>query len=233
MQFVLNEGTLYTIETTPRASRTIPIVSKLTGVPMVDLTVGTSLGEKLETIAEKTGLLDYKGPFGVKMPVFSTEKLPGLDHRLGPQMQSTGEALGVHDTVSVALWEAIRGSEWHIPTKGRILISVRDDKKGEASNLAAAFHSLGWDVEATPGTAKIIANWGIPVKCVEKGDNLFSLIEKRHWDLIVNLPGLKIGNVRDGYTIRRKAIEESIPCLHSLEAAIALSISLLGRKTDI
>jgi len=233
MQFVLNEGTLYTIEANPRASRTIPIVSKLTGVPMVDLAVGTSLGEKLETIAEKTGLLDYKGPFGVKMPVFSTEKLPGLDHRLGPQMQSTGEALGVHDTVSVALWEAIRGSEWHIPTKGRILISVRDDKKGEASNLAAAFHSLGWDVEATPGTAKIIANWGIPVKCVEKGDNLFSLIEKRHWDLIVNLPGLKIGNVRDGYTIRRKAIEESIPCLHSLEAAIALSISLLGRKTDM
>jgi carbamoyl-phosphate synthase large subunit len=230
VQFVMNEGTIYTIEANPRASRTIPIVSKLTGVPMVDLAVGTALGEKLSDIAHQTGLLNYDGPFGVKMPVFSTEKLPGIDHKLGPQMQSTGEALGVHETVSVALWDAIRGSDWEIPPKGKILISVRDDKKSDASNLAAAFHALGWELEATPGTAAVIEKWNLPVKSVDKGQNLLMEIRNRRWDLIVNMPGLKIGNVREGYDIRRAAIEEGIPCLHSLEAAIALSIVILTRQ---
>ena len=226
VQFVLNQGTVYVIEANPRASRTIPIVSKLTQIPMVDIAVGIALGEKLRDTFSKRGLYEYKGPFGVKTPVFSTEKLPGLDHRLGPQMQSTGEALGVHGTVSQALWEALRGSEWKIPEKGRILLSVRNERKGDTPAIAALFASHGWKVDATPGTANLLAKWGLKPGTARKGEKLLDDIRNRKWDLIINLPGLHPGNIKDGYAIRRTAIEEGIPCLHSLEAASAVAIAL-------
>jgi len=230
VQFVLNQGTIYTIEANPRASRTIPIVSKLTQIPMVDLAVGAALGHPLSEQCPWRGLVDYRGPIGVKTPVFSTEKLPGIDHRLGPQMQSTGEALGVHETLSFALWEALRGSGWNIPKEGNLLISVRDESKSDAAQIVALFHSLGWKTEATPGTASLLQKWGLPVDRVEKGAPLLKGIRDRKWDLIVNLPGYNVSTLRDGYDIRRTAIEEGIPCLHSLEAASALSIALSGQK---
>ena len=226
VQFVLNQGTVYVIEANPRASRTIPIVSKLTQIPMVDIAVGIALGEKLRDTFPQRGLYEYTGPFGVKTPVFSTEKLPGLDHRLGPQMQSTGEALGVHGTVSQALWEALRGSEWKIPEKGRILLSVRNERKGDTPAIAALFASHGWKVDATPGTANLLAKWGLKPGTARKGEKLLDDIRNRKWDLIINLPGLHPGNIKDGYAIRRTAIEEGIPCLHSLEAASAVAIAL-------
>lgn len=226
VQFVLNQGAIYVIEANPRASRTIPIVSKLTQIPMIDVAVGISLGEKLKDKFPQIGLYRYSGPFGVKTPVFSTEKLPGLDHRLGPQMQSTGEALGVHGTVGRALWEALRGSEWNIPEKGNLLLSVRDERKGETPAIAALFASHGWRVDATPGTAHILEKWGLNVGSTQKGEKLLREIRDRKWDLIINLPGLQPGNIKDGYAIRRTAVEEGIPCLHSLEAASAVAIAL-------
>ena len=229
VQFVLNEGAVYVIEANPRASRTIPIVSKLTQIPMVDIAVGIALGERLHELFPQYGTYRYSGPFGVKSPVFSTEKLPGLDHRLGPQMQSTGEALGVDGTVSQALWEALRGSDWNIPEKGRLLLSVRDEKKGDTPPLAALFIAQGWEVDATPGTAAILGKWGLKVETQAKGKALLADIQKRKWDLIINLPGLQPNHIKDGYAIRRTAIEEGIPCLHSLEAASALAISLSSK----
>lgn len=230
VQFVLNQGTIYTIEANPRASRTIPIVSKLTQIPMVDLAVGAALGHPLSDQYGLTGLVDYRGPIGVKTPVFSTEKLPGIDHRLGPQMQSTGEALGVHETLSFALWEALRGSGWNIPKAGNLLISVRDESKSDAAQIVALFNSLGWKTEATPGTAALLRKWGLSVETVEKGAPLLVGIRDRKWDLIINLPGYNVSTLKDGYDIRRTAIEEGIPCLHSLEAASAISIALSGQK---
>lgn len=230
VQFVLNEGTVYVIEANPRASRTIPIVSKLSQIPMVDIAVGLALGEKLRDIFPRMDEYVYSGPFGVKTPVFSTEKLPGLDHRLGPQMQSTGEALGVHGTVGQALREALRGSEWDIPKKGRLLLSVRDERKGDTPPLAALFRSLGWEVDGTPGTALILNRWGLKTGIENKGQSLLEQIREGKWDLVINLPGLNPGNIRDGYDIRRTALEEKILCLHSLEAATALAISLSSEK---
>jgi len=229
VQFVLNEGAVYVIEANPRASRTIPIVSKLTQIPMVDIAVGIALGERLHDLFPQYEEYCYTGPFGVKSPVFSTEKLPGLDHRLGPQMQSTGEALGVDGTVSQALWEALRGSDWNIPEQGRLLLSVRDEKKGDTPPLAALFIAQGWKVDATPGTAAILKKWGLKIETQDKGEALLEDIQKRKWDLIINLPGLQPSHIKDGYAIRRTAIEERIPCLHSLEAASALAISLSSK----
>ena len=226
VQFVLHDGALTVIEANPRASRTVPIVCKLTGIPLVDLAVRIALGERLADMVPQSGLFAYKGPYGVKVPVFSTEKLPGVDARLGPRMQSTGEALGVADTVAEALWEGLRGAGISLDAPGRALLSVRDDRKGDVCALATTLLAQGWTVEATPGTAAHLARWGLPVETVPKGEALLAEIRRKRWQLLVNVPGLRVGMVKDGMAIRRAAIEEGLPCFHSLETASAVLLAL-------
>ncbi|MFP4481445.1 MAG: carbamoyl-phosphate synthase large subunit [Thermovirgaceae bacterium] len=229
IQFVINGEDIYVIEANPRASRTIPIASKLTGIPLVELAVHIALGGKLESAAWQTGLIDGKGPVGVKVPVFSTEKLPGVDSRLGPGMKSTGESLGVADSVSEALWEALRGAGWDLPEKGRLLMSVSDAAKGNASGIAAAFVTLGWDIDATSGTAVVLKKWGVPCESTEKGEKLQERIRDGDWDLVVNIPSASTGAVKDGFAIRRAAIEAGVPCLGTLPSASALGVALSVR----
>jgi carbamoyl-phosphate synthase large subunit len=230
IQFVLSSGTLYVIEANPRASRTVPIGSKLTGIPLVDLSVGVALGERLVNSSWGTGLYLYTGPFGVKAPVFSTEKLPGIDSRLGPQMQSTGESLGVADTVSDALFDALQGADLSIPEKGRVLFSVRDDVKDRVYPVASMLSALGWDIDATPGTATLLKRWGLPVNPIKKDDSLFEGVRNGRWQLIVNIPGLFIEPLTDGAKIRKAALDGSIVCLHSLETAAAVASAAIARK---
>ena len=226
IQFVLSGGDLYVIEANPRASRTVPIAGKLTGSPLVEFAVRAALGEKLVDMGITPGLQEKTGPFGVKVPVFSTEKLPGVDALPGPAMQSTGEALGVGGTVAEALSEGLRGAGWKVPLTGRMLISVADRAKNESAHVAAAYHALGWKIDATAGTAAFLGNWGIPAGAVGRGGGLVSSIASRKWDLIVNIASGNPEVLRDGYRMRRAAIEASVPCINNLGLASALAISL-------
>jgi len=226
IQFVLHDGMLYVIEANPRGSRTVPIVTKLTQVPLVDLAVGVALGEPLEQMAPETGLLSYKGPFGVKIPVFSTEKLPGIDFRLGPKMQSTGEVLGVSANFAGALREALAAMGTSIPSRGKVLFSVHDRAKSACCASAALYAAAGWELFATPGTAEHLRKWGIPVRSVPKGEKLVQRITSKEWDLLVNIPGNRQTALRDGFAIRRAAVEGGLLCFHSLECANALGVSL-------
>lgn len=230
VQFVLSGDDLHVIEANPRASRTVPISSKLTGVPLVELAVDIALGGDLASSGWPLGLADRPGPVGVKVPVFSTEKLPGVDSRLGPGMQSTGESLGVADNVPEALWEALRGAGWRLPARGCLLVSVSDSAKGNISGLASAFSTLGWKMDATKGTAGVLKKWGIPCEVAEKGKELQQRIKRGDWDLVVNIPSASAGSVRDGFFIRRSAIEAGVPCLGTLPSASALGVVLSRRK---
>lgn len=233
VQFVENGGKLYVIEANPRASRTVPIAGKLTGIPLVDLSVRVSLGQRLRNLGVPLGLLPPRGPLGVKVPVFSTEKLPGVDSRLGPQMQSTGESLGVGECVSTALWEGIRGAGWVLPDRGRVLVSVNDSSKPGACSVAATLFGLGWEIEATAGTAGFFRRWGLPAAAAEKGESLVSALRERRWDLVVNVAGSRLGALKDGYAIRRAAIETGIPCVNSLPVASALALALAVRRGNM
>ncbi len=231
VQFVLHDGKVVVIEANPRASRTVPIAAKLSGLPLVDLAVGVGLGEKLAGMALGTGLLPPRGPFGVKVPVFSTEKLPGVDALLGVQMQSTGESLGVSGTISGALHDALEGAGWHIPRdRGRLLLSVCDLDKPSAVPLAAAFAALGWEIEATPGTAAFLAKWGLHVASVGKGDPLCELAREGRWDLIFNVPGTALQAISESFALRRAAIESAIPCLNNLQTGSALTLALAASR---
>ena len=226
IQFVLHDGTLYVIEANPRGSRTVPIVTKLTQVPLVDLAVGVALGESLREITPELGLLSYEGPFGVKIPVFSTEKLPGIDFRLGPKMQSTGEVLGVSANFAGALREALAALGTALPERGKVLFSVHDRAKSACCATAALYAAAGWQIFATPGTAEHLGKWGIPVDSVPKGKELLTRITAKEWDLLVNIPGNQQTALRDGFALRRGAVEGGLLCFHSLECANALGVSL-------
>jgi carbamoyl-phosphate synthase large subunit len=233
VQFVEHAGKLYVIEANPRASRTVPIAGKLTGVPLVDLSVRVALGQRLRNLGVPLGLMPPRGPLGVKVPVFSTEKLPGVDSRPGPQMQSTGESLGVGECVSTALWEGLRGAGWSLPDRGRILVSVNDASKHGACSVAATLFGLGWEIEATAGTAAFFRRWGLPAGTVDKGESLVAAIRERRWDLVVNVAGSRLGALKDGYAIRRAAIETGIPCVNSLPVASALALAMAVRRGNM
>lgn len=230
VQFVLHEGRLYVIEANPRASRTVPIAAKLTGIPLVEMAVRLALGAPFSDLGLKGGLHDHQGPRGVKVPVFSTEKLPGVDAQGGVRMQSTGEALGLGDCIAGALMEALAGAGWKIPRKGRLLLSLADRAKHQAPALAAAFSALGWELEATAGTAALLSRWGLTVSSVEKGASLVEAMAERRWDLVVNVPGEHPETISDGFRLRRAAVESSILCLHTVETALALAVALAATE---
>lgn len=233
VQFVLNEGRLYVIEANPRASRTVPIASKLTGLPLVEMAVRLACGQSFSDLAITEGLLDHQGPRGVKVPVFSTEKLPGVDAQGGVRMQSTGESLGLGDNFGVALMEALAGAGWTLPARGRVLFSLADKAKHQAPALAAAFSALGWEVEATKGTATLLEQWGLKVTVAAKGDDLVEAMADRRWDLVVNVPGDHPETISDGFRLRRAAVESSTLCLHTVETASALAVALAATAGSV
>lgn len=236
IQYVIYENQIYVIEVNPRSSRTIPYISKVTGVPMVDLATRAMLGEKLKDMGYGTGL--YKTPpyVAVKVPVFSFEKLIDVDVQLGPEMKSTGEVLGIGKTLSEALYKGLIAAGYKMKKQGAMFVTVRDADKAEIVDITKKYASLGFEIYATKGTANVLLQAGINVKVVNKihesKDNSKVLLESGKINYIIStsskgrLPSL------DSVKIRRLAVEHSIPCLTSLDTANALADSLISRFSE-
>ncbi len=237
IQYVLYNDEVFVIEVNPRSSRTVPYISKVTGIPMVDLATKVMMGKKLSDFKYGTGL--YKEPkyVSVKVPVFSFEKLLGVDTTLGPEMKSTGEVLGIADNFPEALYKGIIASGIKLPKKGDgILMTVRDTDKPELADIAEGFEKLGFTLYGTGKTANMLNHKGIATNAVKKLDeespNILDLIQSGKIGLIINTPTKGRKPDRDGFKIRRKAAEMSIPCLTSLDTANAILKCLKLGKTE-
>lgn len=237
IQYVVYNNEVYVIEVNPRSSRTVPYISKVTGIPMVNLATRCMMGMKLGDFKFGTGL--YKEPeyVSVKVPVFSFEKLHDVDISLGPEMKSTGEVLGISDNFPEALYKGIIASGIRLPQKGDgILMTVRDTDKPELVNIAEEFEKLGFTLYATGKTAHMLNHNGIATNAVKKLDegspNILDLIQSGKLGMIINTPTKGRKPDRDGFKIRRKAVEMSIPCLTSLDTASAIIRCLKLGKTE-
>jgi carbamoyl-phosphate synthase large subunit len=237
IQYVLYNNELYVIEVNPRSSRTVPYISKVTGIPMVNLATKVMMGKKLSDFKFGTGLYREPEYVSVKVPVFSFEKLHGVDTTLGPEMKSTGEVLGIADNFPEALFKGIIASGIRLPKTGDgILMTVRDSDKLELVNIAEEFEKLGFTLYATGKTAKTLNTQGIATNAVKKLDegspNILDLVQSGKIGLIINTPTKGRKPDRDGFKIRRKAVEMSIPCLTSLDTANAIIKCLKLGKTE-
>lgn len=227
IQYVLYNNEVYVIEVNPRSSRTVPYISKVTGIPMVNIATKIMMGMKLSDFPYGTGLYKEADYISVKVPVFSFEKLHDVDTSLGPEMKSTGEVLGIASTFAESLYKGITASGIKLPEPGTgILMTVRDTDKVEMMALAEEFEKLGYNLYATGKTANMLNTHGIATNAVKKIDegspNIMDLIQSEKIKLVINTPTRGRKPERDGFKIRRKAVEMSIPCLTSLDTAKAV-----------
>ncbi|MCD8147035.1 MAG: carbamoyl-phosphate synthase large subunit [Clostridiales bacterium] len=227
VQFIIYNDTVYIIEANPRSSRTIPYISKVTNVPIIDLATKVMLGQKLKDLGYGTGIYPEADYFAVKMPVFSFEKLTDVDINLGPEMKSTGECLGVAETFPQALLKAFKGANMKVPKKGgRVIITVKDEDKGEALSVARELEDLGIELYATRGTYEYLKRAGVSVKMVNKmgqaHPNMQDMIQSGTIDMILNTPRRSKREDGDGWKIRRMAVEHSVLCLTSIDTAHAI-----------
>ena len=239
IQYVVHENEIYVIEVNPRSSRTIPYISKVTGVPMVDLATRAILGERLRDMGYGTGLYRTPPYVAVKVPVFSFEKLIDVDTHLGPEMKSTGEVLGIGKTLDEALYKGLVAAGYTMDKSGGVLITVRDTDKVEITDTARRYAELGFTLYATCGTAAALREVGIPAIPVSKlhetkgkGENILDLLESGKIQYILSTSSKGRLPSRDSVKIRRKAVELAIPCLTSIDTANALANSLRSRYTQ-
>ncbi|MFD1018108.1 carbamoyl-phosphate synthase large subunit [Thalassobacillus hwangdonensis] len=226
IQFVVNGDTAYVLEVNPRASRTVPFLSKVTGIQMAQLATQAILGEKLSDMGYASGIIPKPDGVFVKVPVFSFEKLRSVDTTLGPEMKSTGEVIGYDQTLEKALYKGMTASGLKIPVEGSVLLTVADKDKDEMVGIAETFHQLGFQLYATEGTANVIRLAGIPVETVSKvgSDQLdvVDLIQTGKVQFVVNTLTKGLRSRTDGFRIRREAVEHGIACLTSLDTAKAI-----------
>jgi len=218
------ETQIYVIEVNPRSSRTIPFISKITGVPMVKLAIKAMLGKKLPELGYQGGLWEKQQLVGVKAPVFSMSKLAGVDTFLGPEMKSTGEVMGLDETYESAVAKALMASNMMLPEKGSILISIRDEDKADSINLIRALDEMGYSFFATEGTATVINGLGLPVVMIPKrldgsDPNVVDIISNGTVDAVINTTTGDREVMQDGFHIRRAAVDRRIPCFTSLDTA--------------
>ncbi len=237
IQYVVYENTIYVIEVNPRASRTIPYISKVTGVPMVDLATRTMLGEKLKDLGYGTGLYRTPPYVACKVPVFSFEKLTNVDVALGPEMKSTGEVLGIGKNLEEALYKGLVAAGYNMDKKGGVLITVRDSDKYEIVDVARKYAELGFEIYATEGTAKALEAVGLTTHHVAKvsdgsNENTVSLMEAGKISYVISTDSKGRLPQLDSVKMRRKTVELGIPCLTSLDTANALAKSLLSRYSQ-
>ncbi|MCY1714259.1 carbamoyl-phosphate synthase large subunit [Caproiciproducens galactitolivorans] len=225
IQFIVKDNEVYVIEANPRSSRTVPYISKVTSIPIVPLAVGTFFGKTLPEMGYNYGLQKERDLIAIKMPVFSFEKLYGADVNLGPEMKSTGEVLGVARTFDEALIKSFYGAGVHMIRKGRVIFTVKDVDKDEALPIAKGLYDLGWTIYATPGTSDFFNDNDIPTIRTNKigtgTPDILDHITSGKIDLVINTPSKGVAHNRDGYKIRRNAVECGIPCLTSLDTANA------------
>ena len=227
IQFIVKDDVVYIIEANPRSSRTVPYISKITGIPIVKLATQCLFGDKkIPDLGYEYGLQPEKSTIAIKMPVFSFEKLYGADISLGPEMKSTGEVLGIGYTYEEALIKAFVGTGIHLPTTHKIAITVKDMDKEEVVPIAKDFADLGYEIYCTAGTGKYLADRGIPNRVVKRlqggKPNYLDMIVNNELDLIINTPTQGMETKRDGFLIRRNAVECGVHCLTSLDTARAL-----------
>ncbi|MDR0846470.1 MAG: carbamoyl-phosphate synthase large subunit [Lactobacillales bacterium] len=239
VQFVIHEDKVYVIEVNPRASRTAPFLSKITDIPMADVATKCILGETLAEQGYKGGLAPTPSRVHVKAPVFSFTKLQKVDTYLGPEMKSTGEAMGSDVTLEKALYKAFEASNFHMPKYGRILFTIADETKDEALELAKRFNEIGYSLLATEGTADLFREAGLYVDTVNKigeaGDemdpaNIIGAINTGHACVVINTMSRKRTEENDGRNIRRAAVERGVPLFTSLDTADAILRVLEARS---
>jgi len=229
IQYVIFQDQVYVIEVNPRSSRTVPFLSKVTGVPMVRLATHIQLGKTLRELGYGGGLWPRQKLVAVKAPVFSMSKLVGVDTFLGPEMKSTGEVMGVDRSFGPALYKAMLGAGVNL-TPGGLLLSIADRDKDDAIPLIRQFAAAGYTLIATPGTATLVRELGLPVREVGKlsgGDlSIVELIKAGEIHLVINTVTGGRPVLQDGFEIRRAAVESRIPCFTSLDTANALAHTL-------
>lgn len=232
IQYVMHQKQLYVIEVNPRSSRTVPYLSKVTGIPMIDIATQVMLGKKLKNLPYGTGLAKKASYTAVKVPVFSFEKLSNLDTMLGPEMKSTGEVLGIAPTMTEALYKGLLGAGYRFTIKGGIFITVRDSDKAEVGSIAEKFSRIGFKLYATEGTAKVLREYGLKVilvhKIHESSQNTLTLLESGRVNYILSTSAKGRLPARDSVKVRRKSVELGIPCLTSLDTASSLADILAG-----
>jgi carbamoyl-phosphate synthase large subunit len=232
IQFIVEEGRVWVLEVNPRSSRTVPFLTKVTGVPLVRLAVAISLGSTLaaEGYAREDGLWPAGDLVALKAPVFSMAKLLDVDTYLGPEMKSTGEVMGIDRTFAPALWKSLVAAGLAPAATGSVLITVADKDKQEVVQIVEGFHWLGYELVATSGTAALIRSLGIDVRAVGKlsegDDEILRIVRSGRCAAVVNTPTLGKTVDRDGFLIRRAAVEARVPCLTSLDTALAVVTAL-------
>ncbi|MEW9501369.1 carbamoyl-phosphate synthase large subunit [Jeotgalibacillus marinus] len=226
IQYVISKGEIFVLEVNPRSSRTVPFLSKITGVPMANLATKAILGATLPSLGYGTGLVQPGPGVFVKVPVFSFAKLRRVDITLGPEMKSTGEVMGRDATFEKALYKGLVAAGVSIKNHGSVLLTVADKDKPEAASIAKRFHTLGYKILATEGTASALNELGVPFEVVNKigqGEKtLLDLIQAGEIQLVINTLTKGKQPARDGFRIRRESVENSIPCLTSLDTAEAM-----------
>ena len=235
IQFIVYDDEVYVIEVNPRSSRTVPYISKVTGIPIVDLASRVILGAKIRDLGYEPGLAEKSDYLAIKMPVFSFEKLRGAEISLGPEMKSTGECLGISKRFDEALYKAFIGSGIDLPKYKKMILTVKDSDKLEAVDIARRFKAIGYDIFATRGTAKVLNEHGvlaIPVNRInEEAPTLMDLLLEHQIDLVIDTPTYG-DKLKDGFLIRRTAIETGVTCLTSLDTAAALLTSLESKEDE-
>ncbi len=236
IQFIVVGGKVYVIEVNPRASRTVPFMSKVTGINMVECAVRVALGEPLASLGIPLGLMPPKPYVAIKAPVFSFSKLGLVEIKLGPEMKSTGEVMGIGHTYQEALYKAVVASNLGVPAKGNILITVSDRDKEEASELARGFVEAGYHIICTSGTGAYFREKGIPAEIIkkmnEKGENCEKYLKSGRVDAVINTISYGTEIEQQGYDLRRIAVELAIPCLTSLDTAREV-LNVMAGTSDV
>ena len=230
IQFIVCGEEVYVIEVNPRSSRTVPYISKVTGIPIVPLATKMILGYKLKDLGYEPGLQPEAKHIAIKMPVFSFEKIRGADISLGPEMKSTGECLGISESFNEALYKAFLGAGINLPKYKNMIITVRDEDKEDIVPIARRFEALGYRIYATRGTAAVLNENGVKAirtnKIEQANPNLMDLILGHKIDLVIDTPSQGVDKAKDGFIIRRNAIETGVNVLTALDTAEALVTSL-------
>ena len=234
IQFIAVGEEVYVIEVNPRSSRTVPYISKVTGIPIVDLATEVIIGKTIKELGYEPGLQKEADYVAVKMPVFSFEKIRGAEISLGPEMKSTGECLGIAKTFNEALYKAFLGAGIDLPKHKQMIITVKDADKGEAIEIGRRFERLGYTIYATRSTAKALNDAGVKARKVNKihqeSPTVMDLILGHRIDLVIDTPTQGRDKSRDGFLIRRVSIETGVNCLTALDTAKALATSLESKK---
>ena len=230
IQFIVYDNDVYVIEVNPRSSRTVPYISKVTGIPIVDIASKVIVGKTIRELGYEPGLQKKAAYIAIKQPVFSFEKLRGAETSLGPEMKSTGEVLGIAESFNEALYKSFLGAGINLPRTKKMICTVNDADKAELVPIARRFQALGYTIYATRSTAEALIAGGVDAIKIKKlsagSPNALDLILAGEVDLVIDTPTVGRDKSRDGFLIRRNAIETGCTCLTSLDTANALLTSL-------